>query len=627
MRIMIVDPGFDYSTLAVAEAYYDAFVARGYEVIEYDTNGYYKDLKVMMEHVGRKFKWMEITEHLSSFILNHIIQDRIDAIVVIHGWHINPSIINSARRLGCKTALILTDEPQQTDISVQWSSHYDYTFSNERNTVNRHHNCSFLPTAANTEIFYPRDVELKYKSDILFGGSFYKERIEFVMNNSLYEIIKNRDVKCVGARRFNTDHTDARCNWFVENKIDINTMSEYVAGAKIAIDIPRNEFICGIFGETNKMKINATNLSPRIYECALSNCLVLTDDSREDIKDLFPKDLFPTYSNLNDLNNMLNHFLDNEHIRLELVKRQREYCLENHTYDNRVKKIENKMDLKPSKKLEGYFSKDSIMNEKVVESFNKDWAINITKNNNLGIYKKENSLEQLKDTKIGEEAILASNGTSLEDTYIQLIDEISDYKDVFCLNQTGKQLDKLKIRWKNLIVIHPNEDVYGRAIKDLDNIENKILFSSSVAYHKCLLDWVNAQGKLILFNTSECGHKRLVNAFIKLPVLGAGITVAYSALTILKYLGYKKIKIFGLDFSYNNYKEYAFQKLDFKKICRLAPELMQSYSGNPILTNLTFLQSLKSCKDFISANRDIEFISYGDNLLYDNKINNLKNIL
>jgi len=622
---MILDPGFDYSTMAVAEAYYNAFTNSGYEVIEYDTNGYYKNLKIMMEHIDRKFNWMEITEQLSGLILNHIIQDKVDVIIAIHGWHINPSVINSARKLGCKTALILTDEPQQVDVSTQWSSHYDYVFSNERNTVYRHKNCSFLPMAANPDIFYPRDIDEKYKSDVLFGGSFYRERVDFIMDDRMYDAIKNRNVKCVGARRFEIDYTDPRGKWFVENKIDINTMSEYVAGAKIAIDIPRNELSCGIFGEANKMEIKATNLSPRIYECALSNCLVLTDNSREDINNLFPANLFPTYNNHEELKELIDHYLDNESIRSDVVANQMNFCLGNHTYKNRVKDIEKIMGLVPSRKLKGYFSKDLLINEKVIESFNDDWAMNIVKNNQLGIYKDENNIKHLKDSKRGQEAILVSNGASLEETYIELIDNIVDYNNVYCLNQAGKLLNEFKISWKNLIVIHPNEDVYDRAIKDLENIEDKILFASSVIHYKCLQDWVKVQGKLALFSTSNCGHKQLVNAYIDLPMLGAGVTVAYSALTILKYLGYKSIKIFGLDFSYNNYKEYAFQKLDFDKICRLSPELVQSVNSNPILTNLTFLQSLESCKNFIANNKDIEFISFGDNMLYDNKFDNLKN--
>ena len=36
MRIMIIDPGFEYSTLAVAESYCNAFADLGYDLVEYD---------------------------------------------------------------------------------------------------------------------------------------------------------------------------------------------------------------------------------------------------------------------------------------------------------------------------------------------------------------------------------------------------------------------------------------------------------------------------------------------------------------------------------------------------------------------------------------------------------------
>ncbi len=49
MRICIVDPGFDYSTLAVAESYYRAFFRLGYDVAEYDTSKAFKEARKLVQ--------------------------------------------------------------------------------------------------------------------------------------------------------------------------------------------------------------------------------------------------------------------------------------------------------------------------------------------------------------------------------------------------------------------------------------------------------------------------------------------------------------------------------------------------------------------------------------------------
>ena len=108
------------------------------------------------------------------------------------------------------------------------------------------------------------------------GGSWYQERMEFLLNEQLYETLKKYNVKFVGARRLKLSDDNLMKDWFVDGKIDIHEMAKYTAGAKLTIDVPRNEFRDGIFKLSNRDHIAASCLSPRVFECALAKTICLT---------------------------------------------------------------------------------------------------------------------------------------------------------------------------------------------------------------------------------------------------------------------------------------------------------------------------------------------------------------
>jgi len=230
----------------------------------------------------------------------------------------------------------------------------------------------------------------------------------------------------------------------------------------------------------------------------------------------------------------------------------------------------------------------------------------------------------MKDSKVGKEAVIVSNGASLEESIVELEGVIRDPEDVFCLNQAGWQLNECGInKWKNLVVIHPEECVWERSIKPLADMTGKILYASTVVAHKAVSDCLDKGGSIKLFSTGKDGPKAIPATLGAFPMLGAGITVAYSALGILKYLGYTKVNIFGLDFSYINYKKYAWQEFSYEELKNSGLELVETSKRNPVLTDVTLLKSLESCKSIIKNNPDIKYLVYGDNLLYDDNMENL----
>ncbi len=83
---------------------------------------------------------------------------------------------------------------------------------------------------------------------------------------------------------------------------------------------------------------HASSISSRTFEIALAGAFQIVD-YREDLSVLFPKDFFPLYGNLKEMNEQIAKWLPLEKERGAMVEKQREHILANHTWLNRAKEI------------------------------------------------------------------------------------------------------------------------------------------------------------------------------------------------------------------------------------------------------------------------------------------------
>lgn len=618
MRILIVDPGFEYSTLAVAESYTRAFESCGYEVMEYNL------LDAMKEaQRGKQTRNLsEITEFACAPILRHVINDGIDFVFVIHGYYMHPEIVLSLRRIGCKVCLILTDDPMQVDVSKKWSSIYDFVFTNEKNTVKMHTNCFYLPVAVDKKLF---DAEINekfkihytYKSDILFAGSMYRERVDFIDNSlELQGLMINKRTIVAGSSKLKFKNEEIN-KMVMANRISYEQMAKYTLGSTICIDIPRNEFRDGIFGDSNSGSILASCLSPRIFEAALAKSVPITTRARSEINELFPEGLIPTFDSEKELCFAINHLLNNEDLMLDVIDRIYHHCLDNHTYDHRVKSIEKMIGLKPSKKV----IIGSVADERVIAKYKKDWEDNVNFCKSHGLYGNALSLENEKLEKLKGKAVIISNGASV----VPYIDYLSKMEDntKFTVNGALKLLGHSDY----VVVIHPDIDVYERCFKDLSeySVEKTCLIASTVANKEVLRLWELLGYKMLLFNASDKDEfrKEICNTN-NFPTLQVNGTVGYSAIAIAIYLGFKEIEIYGLDLCYLGGYKYAFNPLRLEDANRqlIATENLRK---ELVLTDSVMSRTKDGILNLIKTNPDVTFKVYGGGILYCESLGNLKN--
>lgn len=104
--------------------------------------------------------------------------------------------------------------------------------------------------------------------------------------------------------------------------------------------------IAEVNGIYNKSKIvinfhstgHISSVSSRTFEIALAGGFQITD-YRDDLSLLFPKDFFPIYGNIKEMNQQIAHWLSNDAGRVESARRAREYVLAHHTWEHRAKEI------------------------------------------------------------------------------------------------------------------------------------------------------------------------------------------------------------------------------------------------------------------------------------------------
>jgi hypothetical protein len=240
----------------------------------------------------------------------------------------------------------------------------------------------------------------------------------------------------------------------------------------------------------------------------------------------------------------------------------------------------------------------------------------------LNYYTEDKSIERFKNYFNGREANIIGNSPSLE----KYIDKLKASK---ITNITMNESIKYVNSFFN-VVIHPDEDVYDRCYKDLDlNYHFCMLLSSTVANNLVIKKWLDKKRKVYFFNTSvdTSDIKNEVAEYTKYPSLGAGYSVGYSAITVAIYLGFSKINIYGLDFSYVDNKRYAFEKpIKFSEFNRRQFDVVCNNCDEMVITDTVLQKTRDSILYLMSKNLDIEFKVYGRGILFSDNLKNLISI-
>lgn len=239
----------------------------------------------------------------SAHMLQAILEEWPDLVISVSGHNFHLQDADLVRKVGIKTAVLLTESPYFGDLEAQIARRYDVAFTNERRSTARL-GAHYLPHAYNPQVHTP-DGPQGFPTDALFVGSLFDER------RALFNAVDWTGVNFLWRGH---DMSDTPSNLapnaeaaalYRSAKIALNhhrTTTSHGSGQHIAAD-------------------EAESLGPRAYEIAACGAFQLMDDSRPERFAVFG-DTAPTYraGDAADLERQVRHWLARPDARAEVAR-------------------------------------------------------------------------------------------------------------------------------------------------------------------------------------------------------------------------------------------------------------------------------------------------------------------
>ena len=261
-----------------------------------------------------------------------------DLVLVLDGMHFPLEEVDTIRNQGIRTAIWLTDDPYNTDMTLNIASHYDYVFTHELNCIElyQNHGCSevhYLPFAAYLPQFHPNTFPTIHRRDISFIGSGYWNRVNY-FNPILPQLMSHQTV-------FNGVWWDRLPDFAkYQHKIELNRWmspeetKDVYNGTKIVVNLHRSHEDDSV--NNNSLNIPALSPNPRTFEISACATLQLTD-AREDLGRFYiPGVEIETYETATEMMDKIEYYLSNEDKQREIALRGFERTWKEHSYHHRI---------------------------------------------------------------------------------------------------------------------------------------------------------------------------------------------------------------------------------------------------------------------------------------------------
>ncbi|WP_048190920.1 glycosyltransferase [Methanobacterium sp. SMA-27] len=222
-------------------------------------------------------------------------------------------------------------------VSLEEYNEYDYIFIASNKWADEIKNKVNVPVESllqctDPDLFY-NELSKEYEHDLLFVGNNRKNVVRKIIKDLLPT---ERDFCLYG------DHWDGKIEskYYYGNHIDNKELHKAYSSSKILLndhwdDMRENGFI-----------------SNRIFDGFAAGAFIISDEIKG-VKEIFG-DSLATYSNREDLNNLIDYYLNNHEEREKIIEDCKNIVLKNHTFENRAKRIleiiPNNLEIKNNKK-------------------------------------------------------------------------------------------------------------------------------------------------------------------------------------------------------------------------------------------------------------------------------------
>ena len=330
-HIAIAFPPHRFSTKDVATGYSKAFHRLGYHVIEIDYAQIWEDwckIRGLDKRSDEDKRWL--FERASGDVLFEVVKNDPDLVLVIDGSQLHEIFWKWIGRFDFKVAMAMTDCPYHDVAHAYLINRCDFPFANDRGSA-RKMGIPYLPMAYNKEIHHPMLVPQKFRSDVVFVGSGFQERIAIMEQVDWTGI----DLKLLGY--WNLDDDSPLAPYYDNGQIGVanHLVAQYYCGAKLVLNIDRTS----IDWKGAEHIDGRESVGPRIYEAAACAATIVSQNSVPEMDELLGDSYLP-FSTPEELQEIVHTWVSDDmaEARKEMGLAAREK-IKGHSYEDRAQAL------------------------------------------------------------------------------------------------------------------------------------------------------------------------------------------------------------------------------------------------------------------------------------------------
>jgi spore maturation protein CgeB len=247
-----------------------------------------------------------------------------DLVVVIDGTQVHRLAWNTWKQVSIPTALVMTECPYRDSIHGYLAEVADFAFANDRASA-RKFGIPYLPTACDSEAHHPRIVSSRYKTDAVFVGSGWKERIRMLEGVNWDGI----DFTLIGQYPF--DHGHPLAKHYHRAIVPNPEAAMFYCGSRVNMNLDR----ISVDYDGTETVTEAESLNPRCYELAGCGAFFVSQNGRPELEDIFG-DLVPTFDTPEELEMLIRDWIPREKDREEIGRELNRIAHTEHTYRHRA---------------------------------------------------------------------------------------------------------------------------------------------------------------------------------------------------------------------------------------------------------------------------------------------------
>jgi spore maturation protein CgeB len=255
------------------------------------------------------------------------------------GFKLPIQMVQFLKKQRVKTAVWFTEDPYFMDRTQVLAQYFDFVFTIDSAALefyknNGHLNTYQFPLATEPQVFMPKQVEAKYRSDICLVGFPYPDRIQFIkflLQNTPYKI------KVVGKWANPLFRFQSNPKLMIhEGWVEPSIVADFYNGAKIVLNTHRP---FNLSQNQNKLGIIGKSINNRTFDIAACSSFQLIE-FKEDLPNYFLEDKeIVTFRSNQELVQKIDFYLKFEEERQLIATNAKNRVLKEHTFEHRLEKM------------------------------------------------------------------------------------------------------------------------------------------------------------------------------------------------------------------------------------------------------------------------------------------------